>query len=390
MKRPPDIETERWLQAQVEFARNQLRDSFVEAPAAMALLSGPDHRFVFANRAYLEMAGRRPNEIIGKFVRDALPELVEQGFLDHLNQVYRTGEVFVASAREASLMRAGRKQTVYVDFTYVPMRNLAGEIEGILFQGIDVTEHVLARSELEKRVSERTRELERAERSLRALNHELILAHDQESRRLSLELHDSVGQLIAALQWKLVSAQEIVYDSEAAMAGYIAVCLGLAEDISKEIRTISHLLHPPLLDEAGLSAALHSYIEGMRERSGLTVFLEIDSDLGRLSQDLEMAVFRIVQEALTNIHRHARTTEAFVRIHLMLASLLVEIEDRGQGIADFTSLDRQRMGVGLRGMRERVRRLSGQFQVRSGKKGTTVKATFPVPGATNQSATLHP
>ena len=304
MKRPTDIEKTRWLRAQVKFVRNQLRDFFVEAPAAMALLSGPDHRFVFANRAYLKMAGRGRNEIVGQFVKDALPELVDQGFLDLLNRVYQTGEVFAASAREVSLTRAGKKQTIYVDFTYFPMRNLAGEIEGILFQGIDVTEHVLARSELEKRVSKRTRELERAERSLRALNHELMLAHDEESRRLSLELHDSVGQLIAALRWKLVSAQEIVYDSEAAMAGYIAVCLGLAEDISKEIRTISHLLHPPLLDEAGLSAALHSYIEGMGERSGLTVFLEIDSDLGRLSQDLEMAVFRIVQEALTNIHRH--------------------------------------------------------------------------------------
>jgi signal transduction histidine kinase len=290
--------------------------------------------------------------------------------------------VFAASAREVSLTRAGKKQTIYVDFTYFPMRNLAREIEGILFQGIDVTEHVLARCELERRVSERTRRLERAERSLRALNHELILARDDESRRISLELHDSVGQLIAALQWKLMSAQGIVYDSETTVAGYIAVCLGLAEDISKEIRTISHLLNPPLLDETGLSPALHSYIKDMRERSGLTVFLEIDSDLARLSQDIEMAVFRIVQEALMNVHRHARTSEAFVRIHLVLASLLVEIEDRGQGIADFTSLDRQRMGVGLRGMRERVRRLSGQFQVRSGKNGTTVTATFPVPGAT--------
>jgi PAS domain S-box-containing protein len=346
----------------------------------MALLSGPDHRFVFANRAYLKMAGRGRNEIVGQFVKDALPELVDQGFLDLLNRVYQTGEVFAASAREVSLMRAGKKQTIYVDFTYFPMRNLAGEIEGILFQGIDVTEDVLARRELEKRVSERTRSLERAERSLRTLNHELMLARDEESRRISLELHDSVGQLIAALQWKLVSAQEIV-DSEATVAGYIAVCLGLAEDISKEIRTISHLLHPPLLDEAGLSPALHSYIEGMRERSGLAVFLEIDSDLVSLSQDLEMAVFRIVQEALMNIHRHARTSEAFVRIHLVSSSLLVEIEDRGQGIPDFPSLDKQRMGVGLRGMRERVRRLSGKFQVRTGKKGTTVKATFPVLGA---------
>jgi PAS domain S-box-containing protein len=382
MKRPTDIEKTRRLRAQVKFVRKQLRDFFVEAPAAMALLSGPDHRFVFANRAYLKMAGRGRNEIIGQFVKDALPELIEQGFLDLLNRVYQTGEVFAASEREVSLRRAGKKQTIYVDFTYFPMRNLAGEIEGILFQGIDVTEHVLARCELEKRVSERTRRLKRAERSLRALNQELMLAQDEERRRLAIELHDSVGHLIAALQWKLVSAQENVYNPGAAMAGYITASLGLAENISKEIRTISHLLHPPLLEEAGLSSALHLYLEGMKERSGLNVFLEIDSDLGRLSQDFEMAVFRIVQEALTNIHRHARTSEAFVRIHLVLASLQVEIEDRGQGIAGFTSLKRQRMGVGLRGMQERVRRLSGLLQVRSGKKGTTVKATFPVPGAT--------
>jgi PAS domain S-box-containing protein len=381
MKKPTDIETERWLRAQMEFARNQLRDLFMEAPAAMALLSGPHHRFIFANRAYFKMAGRRRNEIIGKLVRDALPELVDQGFIDVLNRVYQTGETFVASAREVNLVRRGRKQTVYVNFTYYPMRNLAAEIEGVLFQGIDVTEEVLARRHLEKRVSERTRELEQADRSLRALNQKLMLAQDEERRRLALELHDSVGHLIAALQWKLVSAQENVYGPGAAMAGCITACLGLAEDISKEIRTISHLLHPPLLEEAGLSPALHIYLEGIKERSGLTVFLEIDSDLGRLSQDLEMAVFRIVQEALTNIHRHARTSEAFVRIHLELTSLLVEVMDQGQGIANFTSLDRQTTGVGLRGMRERVLRLSGQFQVRSGENGTTVKATFPVPGA---------
>jgi PAS domain S-box-containing protein len=378
MKRPTDTETERWLRAQVEFARNQWRDFFVEAPAAMALLSGPDHRFVFANRAYLRMAGRERNEVIGKLVRDVLKELVDQGFLDLLNRVYQTGEAFLASAHETSLMRSGRNETFYVDFTYYPMRSLAGEIEGILFQGIDVTEQVLARVQLEKRVSARTTELKRAEGDLRALNQKLIMAQDEERRQLALELHDSVGQLVAALQWKLVSAQERVYDPVATMAGYIAACLGLAEDISKEIRSITHLLHPLLLDEAGLSSALHVYIEGMRERMGLAVFLEIDPDLGRLPQDLEIAVFRIVQEALTNIHRHARTSEAFVRIHLDLTSLRVEIEDRGQGIANFASLNEQRMGIGLIGMQERVRNLSGQFEVRSGEKGTIVKATFPM------------
>jgi two-component system NarL family sensor kinase len=389
VKRPTDVETERWLRAQLEFLRSQLRDSFVEAPAAMAILSGSDQRFVFANRAYLRMVGRARNEVVGKIVREVLPELVEQGFLDLLNRVYQTGEPFIAFAREAILTRAGREETVYVDFSYYPMRNLAGEIEGILFQGVEVTEQVLARSQLEKRVSERTKELERAERNLRVLNQKFMLAQEEERRRFALELHDSVGQMIAALQWKLVSAQEHVYDPGETIAGYIAACLGLAEDISNEIRTISHLLRPPLLDERGLAPALHVYIEGMRERSGLTVSLEIDPDLGRFPQDLETAAFRIVQEALTNIHRHAQTREAFIRVHRDLTSLRVEIEDRGQGIVDFTSLGGQKMGVGLRGMRERIRQLSGQFEVRSGKNGTTVKATFPIPEATNSDASFQ-
>jgi len=380
MRRLTDIETERRLRAEVEFERNQLRDAFAQAPAAMALLSGPDQKFIFVNQAYLEMTGRERSAIVGRTVQEALPELVDQGFLDLLGQVFQTGKPFFAKACEVRLTRAGKSEQLYVDFTYYAMCNLAGTVEGIFFLGIDVTEQVLARSRLEERVRERTGELERAKRNLRSLNHKLMQAQDEERRRLALSLHDSVGQLIAALQWKLVSAQGIVYHSE--VAGYIAVCLGLAEDISKEIRTIAHLLYPPVLDEAGLSPALHSYIEGMRERSGLSVSVEIDPSLGRFSKDLETAVFRIVQESLTNIHRHAQTGEAFVRIYRNFTSLQVEIEDRGQGIKDFTSPNKQRIGVGLKGMRERVRQLFGHFDVRSGTNGTTVTATFPLLDAT--------
>jgi len=380
MRRLTDIETERRLRAEVEFERNQLRDAFAQAPAAMAFLSGPDHKFIFVNQAYLEMTGRERSAIVGRTVQEALPELVDQGFLDLLGQVFQTGKPFFAKACEVRLTRAGKSEQLYVDFTYYAMCNLAGTVEGIFFLGIDVTEQVLARSRLEERVRERTGELERAKRNLRSLNHKLMQAQDEERRRLALSLHDSVGQLIAALQWKLVSAQGIVYHSE--VAGYIAVCLGLAEDISKEIRTIAHLLYPPVLDEAGLSPALHSYIEGMRERSGLSVSVEIDPGLGRFSKDLETAVFRIVQESLTNIHRHAQTGEAFVRIYRNFTSLQVEIEDRGQGIKDFTSPNKQRIGVGLKGMRERVRQLFGHFDVRSGTNGTTVTATFPLLDAT--------
>jgi PAS domain S-box-containing protein len=381
MKGTGSAPAEGGLEAQLALVRNCLRASFEEAPAAMALLHGPDHRFVFANRAYLKMARKRRNEILERTVKEALPELLPQGFLDLLNRVYQTGQTVVAAASQVNLVRRGEQVTLYVDFTYHPICNLHGQVEGILFQGVDVTEQVLTRTRLEERVSERTRELMGAEETLRALNHRLVRAQEEERRRIALELHDSVGQSIAALHWKLASLEESAKDAGGVIAKDLAVCRGLAENVAQEIRIISHLLYPPALDEAGLSPALEVFIEGVTERSGLVVHFEVDSDLGRLPKDLEMAAFRIVQEALTNIHRHARTNEAFVRVRRDPASLSVEIEDHGRGIAKFTSIDHLRRGLGMIGMRERARHLSGVFDVLSSAAGTAVKATLPIADA---------
>lgn len=372
------------MKTQLTFIRNQLEASFVDAPAAMALLSGPRHRFVSANHAYLKMAGRSRTDILGRRVEDAIPELVSQGFLNLLNRVYQTGETLVASECEVRLMRKGEQLIIYLDFTYHPIRNLEGQIAGILVQGVDVTKQVLTRTRLEKRVSDRTRKLKRAEETLRALNHQLMRVQDEERRRLALALHDSVGQSIAALHWRLVLLEEDAKHAGSLAKKNIALCLDLAENVSQEIRTISLLLYPPTLDEAGLLPALKVYIEGVRERSGLAVYLEIDSDLGRLPKDLEMAAFRIVQEALTNIHRHARTGEAFVRIQRDPTFLCLEIEDHGQGIAKFSSVDTLNRGLGLTGMRDRVRHLSGKFDLLSDATGTLVKATLPIGGAPHQ------
>jgi PAS domain S-box-containing protein len=381
MKETGAAPTKGGLEAQLAMVRNYLRASFEESPAGMALLHGPDHCFVFANRAYLKMIRRTRNEILGRHVKDALPELVLQGFLDLLDRVYQTNQPFVAAATQASLVRRGKQITVYVDFTYHPICNLRGQVEGILFQGIDVTEQVLTRTRLEERVSERTRELKRAEETLRALNHRLVRAQEDERRHIALGLHDSVGQSIAALHWKLASLEESAKDAGGVIAKDLAVCRGLAENVSQEIRIISHLLYPPALDDAGLSPALEVFIEAVTERSGLVVHFEVDSDLGRLPKDVEVAAFRIVQEALTNIHRHARTNEAFVRVRRDPAFLSVEIEDHGRGIAKFTSIDRLRRGLGLIGMRERARHVSGEFDVLSSAAGTTVKATLPIADA---------
>jgi signal transduction histidine kinase len=151
--------------------------------------------------------------------------------------------------------------------------------------------------------------------------------------------------------------------------------------MSREIRTISHLLHPPLLDESGLTSALRWYVEGFAERSKIDVDLVLPPELGRLPQEMETAIFRVVQESLTNIHRHSASPKATVCLTISESNVAVEIRDEGKGI----SIEKQRMmaqegtaGVGIRGMRERIRQLGGSVEVHSSGRGTAVMALLPI------------
>jgi PAS domain S-box-containing protein len=372
-------EFERHLRAQADTELTRLRESFSQAPAAMALLNGPNHKFVFANDAYVKMAGRDLVQLIGKTAREVFPEVAGQGYFELLDRVYQSGEPFLATAREMTLNRHGKQESIHTDFGYFPVRNQAGEVEGILFQGIDVTEQVMARSQLEARVKERTAELEQAHEGLRELNQKLMQAQDEERRRLGLELHDSAGQLLVALKWKLGPLHKEIGPEHAEWSKLAADAVRLADELSQELRTVSHLLHPPLLDEAGLPSALRSYAEGLAERSGLQVDLEIDPDLPRMPRATEAIVFRVVQESLTNIHRHAKTKTARVRISQSPQTVRIQIQDNGGGIPGFTTLEKSdfKLGVGIQGMRERVRQLNGEFEIESGPGGTTVTAVLP-------------
>jgi PAS domain S-box-containing protein len=237
-----------------------------------------------------------------------------------------------------------------------------------------------ARDDLEKRVLERTAELHTATDSLRDLSARLLRMRDDEQRRLARELHDSVGQLLAAISMNIsVIAAEAEKLTPAA-----AKCVGenaeLVNEVSREIRTISHLLHPPLLDEAGLASALKWYIEGFGKRSGIAVNLEIPPDLGRLAHDTEIAMFRVVQECLTNIHRHSGSETATIRVQAG-ERLTVEVQDRGKGmpLEKLRSFARAgRIGVGFSGMRERLRQLGGTLELQSDGDGTLVRATLPI------------
>ena len=271
--------------------------------------------------------------------------------------------------------------------TLSPLFDAAGATVGIVGVSQDLTarkqiEQQLqsAREELEKRVEERTEELRRANESLRDLSARLQQIRDQEARRLARELHDSVGQMLVAIGMNIATVQAQVEKLDEAGASAVAENGVLVQQISDEIRTISYLLHPPLLDEMGLASALRWYVEGFGARSKIKVELQVAADLRRLPAEIETTIFRVVQECLTNIHRHSGSRTAAIRVREQGSKIVVAAEDAGAGFpAD--KLDRvsnARSGIGFRGMSERLKHLGGKLEIRSTSAGTTVTATLPV------------
>ena len=233
---------------------------------------------------------------------------------------------------------------------------------------------------LEDRVRERTAELDGVNQNLRELSARLLRLQDEERRRFARELHDSVGQMLAGLTMNLSAVRgDIERLTKTAKA--LGEGEALVQDMSKEVRTISYLLHPPLLDEAGLTSALRWYVEGFTQRSKIQVESDLPDDFGRLSQELETAIFRVVQECLTNIHRHSGSSTAKVRIAQSNGFVLVEVADRGKGVAPEKLHEMEAagtLGVGLRGMRERIRQLGGGLEIHSNGTGTVVRVRLPV------------
>jgi len=247
-----------------------------------------------------------------------------------------------------------------------------------------------AQRELGEAVKERTVELDKTNQNLRELSARLMQLQDDERRRIARELHDSVGQMLAALGMNLAAVGTDI-ERLVKTANTVNDSAALVQELSREVRTISHLLHPPLLDEAGLASALHWYVEGFAERSKIQVDLEIPADFERLERESETAIFRTVQECLTNIHRHSESPTARIRVVVSDGHVCVEVEDRGRGIPaekQFEMASTGTPGVGIRGMRERLRQLGGSLDIHSNGKGTLIMARLPlaVTSATPASA----
>ncbi len=237
---------------------------------------------------------------------------------------------------------------------------------------------------LQEEVAERARaesKLRESEQSLCDLSGRLLRLQDEERRRLGRELHDSLGQYLAVLKMGLSSLKSARGIKDEGAVEQLDECLHLAEQSLKEVRTISYLLYPPMLEEMGLQLAIPWYLDGFGKRSGIQTRLELATNIGRLPRDIELAIFRVIQESLTNVHRHSGSAVARIRLEFDAAVATLEVEDEGKGIPS-GALESARnatgtLGVGLRGMHERVRQLGGKLELLSTEKGTTVRVTIP-------------
>jgi PAS domain S-box-containing protein len=305
---------------------------------------------VYCNLSLTELLGMPRDAVIGHFLQDFLPSEDHTAYQKLLQE-----NQIVANEAEMHLKLADGS-LIPANFSFTLLSRDKSAI------GVLITD--LTSQKLQREFAARLQEMQ-----------------DEERRRLARELHDSVGQTLAALGMNvsIVQAQSYKLDADGARA--VAENAQLVQQVSREIRTISHLLHPPLLDMAGLASALRWYVDGFSERSDIKVDLEIPSDFGRLPDEVEIAIFRIVQECLTNIHRHSGSATAEIRLHQEGSRLTVQVQDKGKGIPlekRHEVMESGGGGVGFAGMRERLRRLGGTLEVQSIGSGTMVSAIFEI------------
>jgi PAS domain S-box-containing protein len=353
------------LEKQVRAKSSQLRKAFrllkeqsslLDSANDAIMIVGLDGTIRYWNRGAERLYGWRKKHALGisadELLRTELPEDI--------------AEVRAAILRgkrwEGDLSQRRRDGTVITVLSRWSLcHDQMGDASGILQISSDITGH------------------RRAERQLRRLSSYLLRLQDEERRRIARELHDSVGQLLAALEMNLSRLEP--KDSE--LAKIVADSSQLTREASRQLRSLSYLLHPPLLDEAGLGAALGWYVTGFSERSGINIDVEADSELSKLPQELQVTIFRIVQECLTNVHRHSGSRTAKIRVRHSPPKVRILVEDSGCGIPkELTQSNGEAApvpGVGILGMRERVRQFGGKFAVTRLSQGTRVEATLPVP-----------
>lgn len=363
-------------------SEERFRFTFEEAALGMAHV-GLDGRWLRINRKLCEIVGYTREELLQMTFQDVTyPEDLEKD-MDHVKELLE-GKAQRYSMEKRYIRKDG--SLVWVNLTASLLRN--AEEKPLYF--ISVIEDISARKQMEEALARSYNELESqvAQRTsaLRMLSNRLMQLQDEERRRIARELHDSVGQYLTAIA---INLDLMARPEGQNRAELVAESRQLLNHSLSEIRTLSHLLHPPLLDETGLASAAQWYVEGFARRSGIAVEVDLPP-LDRLPTNIEMTLFRVLQESLNNIHRHSESTRAQVRIRLEGERVLLEVRDFGHGM-QAERLERFRksgtgVGVGLAGIRERISELGGELEISSDHGGTLVKVSVPIPGANEQTS----
>jgi two-component system, NarL family, sensor kinase len=315
-------------------------------------------RFRRANQVLAGMGGSQPEAMPGK----SLEETFGRGL--HADDVARNVITSGQPMLDCEISHStGGKETEarYWSLNYFPIRGAKGEVAQVGVIAVDVTAR------------------RNAEAAIRRLTARLLNLQDQERRRIAREIHDSLGQYLAGLKITLDMMENPAF---AKKAGMLSECSDLVQRCISETRTISHLLHPPLLDEAGFASAASWFVTGFSQRSGIPVTLDLPPDLARLPNEVEIALFRVLQESLTNVHRHSESKSAEICLKTAAGQVTLEVRDHGRGIPQQRLQQMQvngtQSGVGLAGMRERVRELGGAFEIRSDRAGTAIRVSIPL------------
>jgi PAS domain S-box-containing protein len=342
------------------------RTLFNNAAFGAFVLEG--ERIIEANRTSAAMFGTsHPNELIGLRLWDLSPPKQPDGTSSEVLCRGRIRDTIDASAASFEWLHH-RLDTAAVFHAQVDLSSLEAGGRTLTLAVIhDVSERKLIDVERERALDE-----------LHELAATLVHIQDDERRRIGRDLHDSTGQSLVALELGLTRLVRLVQPLSSAAHALADECVTLARQCSTELRTASYLLHPPLLDEIGLLSALRWLADGLRQRSGIQIELELPESLERLPPQHELAIFRVAQEALTNVHRHSQSPSVAIRLFEQDGAVFMEVEDAGHGIlvagASGRATDAAALGVGLAGMRERMRQLGGALTVRTSPRGTCVQA----------------
>lgn len=339
----------------------ELDQIYKTAPVGLCFVDA-DLRYVRINEVLASMNGRPVAEHIGRTIREMVPELA--GEIEALyRHVLDTGAPLIGVELRRptdAAVQPGR----YSDICLYPLKSESGSILGFNVVVQDITER------------------KQAENTLRFLSSRLLHLQDEERRRIARELHESTAQDLAALRMCLGEIQRSETSLTRAAEETMNQCLQISDKLIGEVRTLSYVLHPPFLEEAGLKMVVPWFTAGFSERSGIQVDLDLSEDLRPLPPGYETALFRIMQESLMNVHRHSGSHWAGVRIVLEDRQVLMEIRDRGKGMSpDFKRgpTSESRLGVGISGMRERVKDLGGTCVIESEPgRGVLVRVVLPL------------